>query len=32
MGKMILPMVVRQARKEVPESCRKLKNRLENSS
>ena len=32
MGKMILPMVVRQARKEVPESCRKLKHRLENSS
>jgi uncharacterized protein YndB with AHSA1/START domain len=32
MGRMILPMVIRQARKEVPESCRKLKNRLENSS
>ena len=32
MGKMILPMVVRQARREVPESCQKLKNRLESSS
>lgn len=29
MGRMILPMVIRQARKEVPESCQKLKNRLE---
>jgi hypothetical protein len=31
MGKMILPAVVRQARKEVPESCQKLKQRLESS-
>jgi uncharacterized protein YndB with AHSA1/START domain len=29
MGKVILPMVVRQARKEVPQSCQNLKNRLE---
>ena len=29
-GKMIAPMVIRQARKEVPESCEKLKKRLEN--
>lgn len=28
-GKMLLPMVVRQARSEVPESCEKLKQRLE---
>jgi hypothetical protein len=28
-GKMILPMVIRQARKEVRESCENLKNRLE---
>ena len=28
-GKMILPAVIRQARKEVPESCQKLKQRLE---
>jgi uncharacterized protein YndB with AHSA1/START domain len=28
-GKMLLPMVVRQARKEVPQSCQKLKERLE---
>ncbi len=29
MGKMLLPMVVRQARKEVPQSCQVLKQRLE---
>ncbi len=29
MGKMLLPMVVRQARKEVPQSCQILKQRLE---
>jgi carbon monoxide dehydrogenase subunit G len=29
MGKMILPVVVREARKEVPESVQKLKSRLE---
>lgn len=28
-GKMLLPMVVRHARKEVPQSCRNLKHRLE---
>ena len=28
-GKMILPMVVRQARKEVPQNCQKLKELLE---
>jgi len=32
MGKLIMPMVVQEARKEVPQSCRKLKSRLENSS
>jgi uncharacterized protein YndB with AHSA1/START domain len=31
MGKMILPAVIRQARKEVPQSCQKLKQRLESS-
>ena len=29
MGKLILPMVVREARKEVPDSVQKLKSRLE---
>jgi uncharacterized protein YndB with AHSA1/START domain len=29
MGKMLLPMVVRQARKEVPQSCQILKQQLE---
>jgi hypothetical protein len=29
MGQVILPMVIRQARKEVPQSCLTLKNRLE---
>ena len=28
-GKMLLPMVVRQARKEAPRSCQNLKKRLE---
>lgn len=28
-GKLLLPMVVSQARKEVPQSCQKLKHRLE---
>jgi GNAT superfamily N-acetyltransferase len=28
-GKVLLPMVVRQARKEVPQSCQNLKKRLE---
>jgi carbon monoxide dehydrogenase subunit G len=28
-GKLILPVVIREARKEVPESCQKLKSRLE---
>jgi uncharacterized protein YndB with AHSA1/START domain len=28
-GKMLLPMVVRQAQKEAPQSCQKLKQRLE---
>ena len=28
-GKMLLPAVVRQGRKEVPQSCQKLKSRLE---
>lgn len=28
-GKIIMPMVVRQARKEAPQSCQNLKNRLE---
>ena len=32
MGKLILPMVVREARKEVPESVQKLKARLEGGS
>jgi uncharacterized protein YndB with AHSA1/START domain len=32
MGKLILPMVVREARKEVPESVQKLKTRLEGGS
>jgi uncharacterized protein YndB with AHSA1/START domain len=31
MGKLILPVVIREARKEVPESCQKLKSRLESS-
>ena len=31
-GKMLLPMVVRQARKEVPQSCQKLKQRLEDGA
>jgi hypothetical protein len=31
-GKMLLPMVVSQARKEVPQSCQKLKQRLEGTS
>jgi len=30
-GKMLLPMVVRQARKEAPRSCQKLKQRLESA-
>lgn len=30
-GKMLLPMVVRQARKETPQSCQKLKQRLESA-
>jgi uncharacterized protein YndB with AHSA1/START domain len=30
-GKLILPVVIREARKEVPESCQKLKSRLESS-
>ena len=30
-GKMLLPMVIRQARKEVPQSCQNLKRRLESS-
>jgi hypothetical protein len=29
MGKLILPMVLREARKEVPQSCQQLKFRLE---
>jgi hypothetical protein len=29
-GKMIVPMAIMQARTEVPESCQKLKKRLEN--
>jgi uncharacterized protein YndB with AHSA1/START domain len=29
MGKFILPLVIKQASREVPESCRKLKSRLE---
>jgi hypothetical protein len=28
-GKMLLPLVVRQARTEVPQSCQRLKQRLE---
>ena len=32
MGKLIMPMVVREARKEVPESCELLKSRLESGS
>ena len=32
MGKLIMPMVVREARKEVPESCQLLKSRLESGS
>ena len=32
MGKLIMPMVVQEARKEVPQSCQKLKSRLESSS
>lgn len=31
-GKMLLPMVVRQARKEAPQSCQKLKTRLESGA
>jgi hypothetical protein len=30
-GKLLVPMVVRQARKEVPENSRKLKQRLESA-
>ena len=30
-GAFLLPLVIRQARKEVPRSCRNLKRRLENS-
>ncbi len=30
-GKMLLPLVARQARSEVPHSCRRLKHRLERS-
>jgi hypothetical protein len=29
-GKLIVPVVIREARKEVPLSCQKLKARLEN--
>jgi uncharacterized protein YndB with AHSA1/START domain len=32
MGKLILPMVLREARKEVPQSCQQLKSRLESGS
>ena len=32
MGKLIMPMVVREARNEVPQSCQLLKSRLENGS
>ena len=32
MGKLIVPMAVREARKEVPQSCQKLKSRLESGS
>jgi N-acetylglutamate synthase-like GNAT family acetyltransferase len=32
MGKLILPVVIREARKEVPESCQNLKARLENGA
>jgi carbon monoxide dehydrogenase subunit G len=32
MGKLIMPVVVREASKEVPESCQKLKARLESGS
>ena len=32
MGKLIMPMVVREAGKEVPESCELLKSRLESGS
>ena len=31
-GKLIVPIVIRAARKEVPQSCQKLKARLENGS
>lgn len=31
-GKMVLPVVVREARKEVPQSCAKLKERLESGA
>lgn len=31
-GKMIVPMVIRQARKEVPQSCQNLRKRLEDGS
>lgn len=31
-GKMIVPMVIRQARKEVPQSCQDLRKRLEDGS
>jgi uncharacterized protein YndB with AHSA1/START domain len=30
-GKLLLPMIVREARKEAPQSCRKLKQRLEDA-
>jgi uncharacterized protein YndB with AHSA1/START domain len=32
MGKLVMPVVVREARKEVPESCELLKSRLESGS
>jgi hypothetical protein len=32
MGKLVMPVVVREARKEVPESCELLKSRLEGGS
>ncbi len=32
MGKLIMPMVVREARNEVPQSCQQLKSRLESGS
>ncbi len=30
-GNMLLPLVIRQAQKEAPQSCRKLKQRLEST-